>query len=306
MKTIDLTGQKFGKLTVLRQAQSRNGNAYWVCQCECGTVKEIRGGHLRSGKIISCGCQGKKNLGQKIDLTGQKFGRLTVLKEHGKDKYGAIEWLCQCDCGKQTIVTGNRLRSGHTKSCGCLNKEQITQLGKENAIDLTGQRFGKLTALYPTDKRIQKCVVWHCQCDCGNEYDVSSYLLTSGKVSSCGCLGRSMGEEKIEQILKENNIPFEKEKRFSSCYNPTTKKLLRFDFYIDNQYLVEFDGEQHYKATSGWNDEERLIITKERDEIKNKWCKENNIPLIRIPYTQLKKLNIQDLLLQTSTFIYKE
>lgn len=60
---------------------------------------------------------------KKIDLTGQKFGRLEVKKEAGRTKNGKILWLCKCDCGAETTVTGNHLKSKHTKSCGCLSRE---------------------------------------------------------------------------------------------------------------------------------------------------------------------------------------
>ena len=68
-------------------------------------------------------------MGVKIDLNKQKFGRLTVIKEAGRDKHRFVLWECLCDCGNICIVTGRRLRSGHTKSCGCLNKERITKHG---------------------------------------------------------------------------------------------------------------------------------------------------------------------------------
>ena len=84
------------------------------------------------------------------------------------------------------------------------------------------------------------------------------------------------------------------EKTFETCINPKTKRLLRFDFYVNNQYLIEFDGIQHFIQSKNW---EPLEDTQYRDNIKNQWCKENNIPLIRIPYTKLNTLTIDDLLL---------
>lgn len=85
---------------------------------------------------------------------------------------------------------------------------------------------------------------------------------------------------------------------------------MRFDFYIENTYLIEFDGEQHFKETQFFGNEK--IDTKEAlrryqvyDDIKNQYCINNNIPIIRIPYTHLKKICIEDLLLETSEFVYK-
>ena len=65
-------------------------------------------------------------MGKFIDLTGQRFGRLTVI-ERKVSNAGFVTWLCQCDCGNQTIVRGNSLRSGHTTNCGCVRREKITQ-----------------------------------------------------------------------------------------------------------------------------------------------------------------------------------
>ena len=119
---------------------------------------------------------------------------------------------------------------------------------------------------------------------------------------SCGCAAISLGELKIQQILQENNIKFTREQKFNTC-RFENNYLARFDFYINNQYLIEFDGEQHFKLGSGlFNNENRFIKTQQRDTYKNQWCKENNIPLIRIPYTKLNTLCIEDLMLETTDF----
>lgn len=160
--------------------------------------------------------------------------------------------------------------------------------------NLTGQRFGKLTALFEQPERKNRKIVWHCKCDCGNECDVVSSYLISGHTQSCGCVRLSHGEEKIKTILSEHNIPFEQEKTFPSCINPLTNRPLRFDFFVDGQYLIKYDGEQHYKqVNTHW---ESLEKVQQRDRIKDAWCKEHNITLIRIPYTRLNTLTIEDLL----------
>lgn len=305
-KFIDLTGQRFGYLTVLKRAPNKGKQTYWECQCDCGVIKEIRGSHLKSGKIISCGCVGKSHLNSAIDITGQKFNRLTALYVVGKKKNTQTNlWECQCDCGNLTTATVSQLKSGAKQSCGCLNKEIIAQIGRNAKKDITNQRFGLLIALYPTDQRKSRSIVWHCKCDCGKEYDVSGVLLRNGEVTSCGCKLRSNGEQIIFNLLINKNINFEEQKSFNTCYNPKTKKLLYFDFYINNKYLLEFDGEQHFKSSTGWNTPENLKLVQERDQLKNQWCKDNNIPLIRIPYWHLQDLCIEDLLLETSEFIVK-
>lgn len=142
--------------------------------------------------------------------------------------------------------------------------------------------------------------MWLCQCDCGRTtlIDTSNW----GYIASCGHCNISKGEDKIEQILQKNNIKFERQKTFDSCRNIN---LLRFDFYLpDFDILIEYDGIQHYqyKANSDWNTKDNFEKTKINDSIKNKWCKDNNIPLIRIPYTKLDTLCIEDLILETTKF----
>ena len=65
------------------------------------------------------------------DISGQKFGRLTVLyRVFPNSKQGSARWHCVCECGKEIDVDGVKLRTGHTKSCGCLVKENMTKIGK--------------------------------------------------------------------------------------------------------------------------------------------------------------------------------
>ena len=168
------------------------------------------------------------------------------------------------------------------------------------ANDLTGKIFGKWTVIESTNKRASNgSIYWHCVCECGNEKDVLAQSLISGKSLSCGEHSNiSRGNSKIIEILNNNNINYEIEKKFSSCKD---KKELPFDFYINNKYLIEYDGEQHFNQDSIFDYE----YTHKHDLIKSNWCKENNIPLIRIPYTHYNYLCLEDLLLETSKFIEK-
>ena len=172
-------------------------------------------------------------------------------------------------------------------------------------IDLTGKIIDHLTVVREATKeeRIDKTQVYYwCQCDCGNIIIVAEGDLAKHKKISCGCDAvKSKGESRIAELLTEQGIPFEQQKIFESCKFETNYPAY-FDFFVDNKYLIEYDGEQHYY---GWHGSENsLEKTKKRDEIKNLWCIENNIPLIRIPFTQLKFLKIEDLKLETSKFIY--
>ena len=240
-------------------------------------------------------------MGSFIDLTNKKFGRLTAkqkLYKKGREWY----WLCECECGNTVEVRGVSLREGKTKSCGCLKKEKDKQ-PKGNVIDLTGKNFGLFTVIERagSDKRGE--ALWTCRCECGQIRTVLSSNLRSGHTFSCGCERSSRGERAISSLLKENNIKFEAEKsffKFSNNHNAS------FDFYVNDEYIIEYDGETHYKSNlHGWHNEENLKKQQERDMIKNQWCKDNNIPLIRIPYTHLKNLTIEDLRLETTKFLIK-
>ena len=111
---INEVGNKYSRLTVISRAGS-NGRpgAYWLCLCECGNKVVVQGVRLRNGTTRSCGC-----LRLKRDEAGNRYGRLTVLEYAGHG-----HWLCQCDCGSKTTVSGKSLRRGATRSCGCLARE---------------------------------------------------------------------------------------------------------------------------------------------------------------------------------------
>lgn len=231
----------------------------------------------------------------KINLKGQRFGKLVVLEEapnRGKRTY----WLCQCDCGNIKEIQTDSLRSGRTQSCGCLHKENTTISNKKRIIDLTGQKYGKLTVIKQVES-FRGHSAWLCQCECGNQKIINSVELKNGQTLSCGCLRSSFGEEKIEKILKENNIIYKKEYSFDDLLSEKKKKL-KFDFVIFNkkneiQCIIEYDGEQHYleKTNNFWSD--TLEKRQQRDKIKNEYCIKNNIILYRIPYWEKDNLSLE-------------
>jgi len=123
----DLTGQVFGRLTVLEDAgRTKQSKVIWRCLCECGNITNAITASLQSGNTQSCGCLQKERTSKinKKNLTGQKFGRLTVLKDVGRTKRQYVIWRCLCECGIIVDVTGDSLLSGHTQSCGCYYREQ--------------------------------------------------------------------------------------------------------------------------------------------------------------------------------------
>lgn len=131
-KRMDLTGKRFGKLTVLYAAEEdyKYGDPdhprlmqRWVCKCDCGRVRTVLQNNLIRGRTKSCvECNTADN--KLKDMTGMKFGLLTVI-ERAPDKIVSgkqvTHWYCECDCGNPEIisVSGHNLRNGHTKGCGC-------------------------------------------------------------------------------------------------------------------------------------------------------------------------------------------
>lgn len=232
-----------------------------------------------------------------IDLTGQKIGRWTVLYllDERTKKRGTL-WHCRCECGIEKDVPGETLRSGQSRSCGCLQKEIASQNGKNCAIDITGQRFGKLVALERIpSKDKNKHTNWKCQCDCGNIAYIDLGNLMSGKSQSCGCTSSSQ-EENITKLLIEHGINYKYHYTFPDLPNK------KFDFYVDEKYIIEFDGQQHFVYSQyGWSTKEKLIRTHKNDLIKNKYCFNNNIPIIRIPYN--RPYVYDDLILETTRFL---
>ena len=292
-KLNNLIDKTFDKLTVLEKAPSRARHVYWKCQCECGNIVEVSAESLNRNIPHDCGCvklqlQKEKERAKEDKLNylvGQRFGKLVVESRTNERVNGSVVWKCKCDCGKYKNVPTHLLQSNHTQSCGCLVREV-------QGNDITNQRFGKLIALYPCDYKRTSSIMWHCRCDCGNEYDVESHNLRAGLTQSCGCITSSIGEANIQKILQENKIEYKKEYTIKEIGN------LRFDFaLLENEKiirLIEFDGIQHFIPRSVWNNtKDNLQKRQERDMRKNRWAIDNNIPLIRIPYWERDNITLE-------------
>lgn len=263
---------------------SKQRRALFQCPyCSNTFISRIQ--DVKQGKTRSCGCFHDKLNHDLffIDITGKRFGNLTVLYHLTDD---CTKWVCQCDCNNIIVVPKQNLTSGNTTSCGC---KRIHTLKTKFVKDISNQRFGKLTALYPINNKGKR--IWHCKCDCGNECDVQIDWLTTGNTTSCGCQ-KSKGEECISQILRNMGIKFITQCKFDGCINPETNFRLPFDFYLpDYNCCIEYDGIQHFQPIQGWGGETAFQNTQKRDCIKNKFCESQDIQLIRIPYTDYELLN---------------
>ena len=169
----DLTGMQFGQWTVLEKDSSKlhkTRDKRWLCECSCGNIKSVLGKYLKNGKSTSCGCS------KRVDLTGQRFGKLLVVATlYNYRESNRATYHCVCDCGNDTYLGIASLCK--QMSCGCVRR-----------VDRTGETYGKLTIvemLYDYKEGQTYC---RCDCACGNK----SYIarvdgLITGNTSSCGC-----------------------------------------------------------------------------------------------------------------------
>ncbi len=188
-----LINQRYGRWTVIGdyitfKNSSNKNERKWLCRCDCGTERYVLERSLLHGESKSCGCASFENRLKAIcyDLKGKTFGDLTVLhkaENHKKDARTGVWWNCKCVCGNECEVLASLLVTGKKTHCGCKTKPKAYYYK-----DISGQKFNRLTALYPTSKRASKGkMIWHCRCDCGNEIDVSYNELVYTHLQSCGC-----------------------------------------------------------------------------------------------------------------------
>lgn len=222
---------------------------------------------------------------------GMRLGPHNILM---LERLGSNKGRFQCPYCKNENWTAQigRVVSGRSSNCGCHHPNNVP------AVSI-GDRFGKLTIIgdagyKPHGNTGKNRHFSLCQCDCGSEpIEVMDNMLKNGNKVSCGCL-ISKGEFYIKQFLDSKNILYEQEKEFDDLVSPHSKKLLRFDFYLP-QYntCIEFQGRQHTYGpdTQYWSrTTDTLEKIQERDQTKVNYCKNKNIDLIIINYTEIKHI----------------
>lgn len=255
-----------------------------MCDCDCGTKNYLKSldDLNKATENTSCGCRKRdyiiRTFERKID--GQKFGRLTVL-ETIWDKQPKVK--CLCDCGNIVILNKNSVQSGGTQSCGCYHKI-ATSLA--NTKDWTGfiNDYG-VEFLSKHNKNNKGQWLWNCKCPiCKNTFVGLPAKMIN--VSSCSNCKMSKGETLVKKILDEYNINYIHQYSFEDC---KYVNKLRFDFALLNDkcevfYLIEFDGIQHFMPIEFFGGDNGYENTKKRDNIKNEYCNNNNIKLLRLNY----------------------
>jgi hypothetical protein len=189
-RRVDETGNKYGKLTVLRLGEYKpTGAAFWICRCDCGREVNIPGYSLRRGDYKSCGCnQGVKDNGhggQFVDETGNRYGKLVVVRQSERKRNGLVAWICKCDCGETKSVIGSDLRTkGGIRSCGCI----VGSHGHETVFDTLVARYKRQAA--------QRGYEWSIS-------DEEAKEMTKKKCFYCGCepYQRSGAKRRGEPII---------------------------------------------------------------------------------------------------------
>lgn len=286
MTNDEMIGMQFGRWTVLDVIKNyKNQKTYCRCQCTCEkhTIKMVYKNSLLKGDSRSCGClcDELKKERARSNRIGERFGNLVVREMLYQYRGEKTYCLCDCDCGVEHICSLSNLITGHTTSCGCVSG-QLTWAGRKT--DLTGKRFGSLVVvemLYGYKSAQTYC---RCKCDCGNESVVYIGNLQAGRSMSCGCMEiQSIGERIIKDILVNNNVHFVPQKRFDDCRNINP---LPFDFYLpDYNVCIEYDGIQHFEPIEFFGGQDGFKRRVYNDSIKTQYCINNNINLIRLPYT---------------------
>lgn len=240
-------------------------------------------------------------MGKPLELTGQKFNRLTAIKPTDKRARSQIVWEWICDCGNIHYAGATSVRTGNTKSCGCLNLEKIRERNMANRTSME-LKYGLLTPkqnLGLHDRYGKLRTKWLCECDCGGVIEVFENQLKNGDTASCGCLV-SKGEALISKCLAEAGYAFVTQKTFDDLLSPKNSKL-RYDFCVFEGdqilFLIEFDGRQHRTGPEAtWSQSYSLEELQLYDNMKNAYAIKNNYLLYRVPSNAIKEINLSTIL----------
>ena len=237
------------------------------------------------------------------DIYGiQEVIEVNTYNPESKGKRKILKDKCKCvNCGKITYKESRLLIKGEAISCTCETSKRMKEFNKQKNSVKVGNIYGFLEVVEILDvrkplsrdkgERWAKCICHNCG---NNNFEIRTNSLQNGNSKSCGCI-KSRGETIIAKILKDNNINFAREYKFMDLKSENNVPY-RFDFAVfsfDNKldYLIEFDGRQHYTGPDAtWKRSCSLEEIKKRDNEKNNYCIKNNIILKRIPYTDIQNI----------------
>lgn len=190
-------------------------------------------------------------------------------------------------CGNIYDINLNSFLNKKTKCAFCNgNKKMTIEILKNRINEIFGYEYSVLSEKYENvDKKL---IFKHNKC--GYYWDVKVCNMLSGKSGCPMCSPKSKGEQKIIKYLSKNNILFIKDKSFDGCIYSIN---LHYDFYLTEYNIcIEFDGIQHYKPVDRFGGVDSYNEQIKKDIIKNNYCKNNEIKLIRIPYWEYDNINL--------------
>jgi len=182
-------GTKYGKWTVIGRSKkvtkSGKKDKYTGCRCSCGTLRAVVTSMLVTGRATNCGCKRAPPI-----KSNQCFGRWTIIRAAGSFKRGGRAVLCRCTCGTKRVCKFSVLKTGRSRSCGCLKSEMAAKASKARTeVIKPGTKFHRWTILrdYKGKRAAGKHRLVWAQCDCGVIKTVALPLLKRGHSKSCGC-----------------------------------------------------------------------------------------------------------------------
>lgn len=287
----DFIGPKQTKF--IKRLDNQNG----IFECSFCHKKFIAGIYRVSNGITkSCGCY-ENNFKRDAHIKykpGDRIGpdNILLLERLDKKKNGRPigRFLCPI-CSKEFEAQIGLVAQGVTKSCGCKKKNNTDK-------KYVNQIYGDLKVVKRIKETSYNVPIYLCECIfCGRQYEKTSAALRNLQGVYCCNRCSSKGEDKIREILNDLGVMYQEQFSFPDCLNKEKKCHLRFDFFLpDYNCCIEYDGEQHFKSFHHFRGEEGYNKLVENDNIKNQYCSDNNINLIRIPYTDFEKINKEYLL----------
>jgi mRNA-degrading endonuclease HigB of HigAB toxin-antitoxin module len=265
-------------------------------KCDIGHDFELSWNSIKNGRRCT-ECAGNKKKNSDVfkkdvyDLVGEEYSVLTEYKNINtkiRMKHNV--------CGNEYDVYPNNFLRG--RRCGkCVRPHYNTDTNsyKQRVFEIVGNEYMVLGEYIGANKKI---LMKHEKC--GHQWNITPHNFIDSH-RRCPRCKESEGERRIRVFFSQNNIVFYQQYKFKDC---RYKRSLPFDFAVfdkDNNllFLIEYDGEQHFSpwyALYGKRAEESFEKTKINDEIKNQYCKNNNITLLRIPYWDLN--NIEEILVK--------
>lgn len=304
-----MIGQKFQSLTVIALDDELNKQLryernkglrtsapiHYICKCDCGNVMSVAKSNLKKRKNIGCDKCALSYLEKYIGKTINKWFITALIKKNNKPYFS-----CICECGNEKDIYAYNILSNKSKDCGCGRLEYLYS----QKIDLTGMKFGKLNVIRNTGEKRNDRDIYECLCDCGNYCYVRSNSLTTCHTTSCGCVNSNYNNI-ISDILDELEYDYETEYYINLKDYCNDIKFMRFDIFIESINLaIEYDGEFHFKPIPYLEIDKaikELERTEYRDMIKDKYCYDNDIFILRIPYSEKK--NIKNIIINTINVI---